>query len=116
VDQLCIDIAPQSYENERAFWAALTGTEPGQGSRPELQYLAVPGMPLRLLLQRLDDGTPAPCRAHLDLSCDDLAAEQARHEALGAAVLRQMPNWTTLVDPTGLAYCITRRGPSTGTL
>jgi hypothetical protein len=116
VDQLCIDIAPQSYENERAFWAALTGIERGRGSRPEFEYLAGPGMPLRLLLQRLDNDAAAPCRAHLDLSCDNLAAEQARHEALGATILRQMPNWTTLVDPRGLAYCITRRDPSTGAL
>ena len=73
-------------------------------------------MPLRLLLQRLDDDPDAPCRAHLDLACDDVAAEQDRHEALGAVVVRQMPNWTTLPDPTRLAYCVTRRNPSTGTL
>jgi hypothetical protein len=73
-------------------------------------------MPLRLLLQRLDDDPDAPCRADLDLACDDVAAEQDHHEALGAVVVRQMPNWTTLPDPTRLAYCITRRNPSTGTL
>jgi hypothetical protein len=50
------------------------------------------------------------------LACDDVAAERERHEALGAVVVRQVPNCTTLLDPMGLAYCITRRAPSTGTL
>jgi hypothetical protein len=27
-----------------------------------------------------------------------------------------MPNWTTLLDPAGLVYCVTRRHPVTGTL
>jgi predicted enzyme related to lactoylglutathione lyase len=117
VDQLCLDISPQAYERERAFWSALTGWERRPGSRPEFEYLVrPPGMPLRLLLQRLDDNRPAPCRAHLDLACDDVPAERARHQALGAVVVREMPNWTTLFDPTGLLYCVTRRNPATGTL
>jgi hypothetical protein len=73
-------------------------------------------MPLRLLLQRLDDNRPGPCRAHLDLACDDLPAELARHQALGAVVVREMPKWTTLFDPSGLVYCVTQRNPATGTL
>jgi Glyoxalase-like domain len=54
--------------------------------------------------------------AHPDLACDDVDAETTRHEALGATVVRVMPNWTTLRDPAGLSYCITRRNPDTGTL
>jgi len=52
----------------------------------------------------------------LDLACDDVAAERARHQDLGAVVVREMPNWTTLLDPVGLVYCITCRSPATGTL
>jgi hypothetical protein len=72
-------------------------------------------MPLRLLLQRLDDGL-GPCRAHLDLACDDVISEQRRHELLGAALVRAMPNWTTMQCPAGAAYCITRRSPLSGAL
>ncbi len=116
LDQLCIDIPPGAYEAECRFWAALTGWECRPGSRPEFRYLARPaGMPVRLLLQRLDGGA-GPCRAHPDLACDNVSAEQRRHEALGARVVRVMPGWTTLTDPAGLGYCITRRDPDTGTL
>jgi len=72
-------------------------------------------MPLRLLLQRLDEPhSGRGCPAHLDLACDDVPGERARHESLGATVVRVMDNWTTLLDPAGLAYCITRRSPATG--
>jgi hypothetical protein len=75
-----------------------------------------PGMPLGLLVQRLDDDSSAPCHFHLDLACEDVEAEVRRHKALGAGVVRVMPGWTTLVDPSGLFYCVTRRDPGRGTL
>jgi len=115
VDQVCVDIPPADFPAEAAFWEALTGWERRSGSRPEFQYLVrPPEMPLRLLLQRLGDHTEVgPCRAHLDLACDDVAAERLRHERLGAVDVAE-PSWTTLRDPTGLLYCITHRQPSTG--
>ncbi len=116
VDQLCLDIPPGAYAEESAFWAALTGWERRSGPRPEFEHLGrSPGMPLRLLLQRLDDDRSARCLSHLDLACEDVDAEVHRHEALGAEVVRAMPGWTTLLDPSGLAYCVTRRSPGTGT-
>jgi hypothetical protein len=117
VDQVSLDIPPGSFERESAFWPALTGWQRRPGSRPEFEYLVRPaGMPLRLLLQRRDDAGADGVTAHPDLACDDVPAERWRHEALGAEVVRTMPNWTTLRDPAGLLYCITRRNPLTGTL
>jgi hypothetical protein len=117
VDQLSIDIPPEYYDQECAFWSRLTGWPQSSGSRPEFTFLSRPeGMPLRLLLQRLDEphlGRPG-CTAHLDLACDDVPAERARHESLGASVVRVMASWTTLRDPAGLRYCITGRNPATG--
>ena len=57
----------------------------------------------------MDD--PQPIRAHVDLSCDDNAAEVARHERLGAQVVRRTEGWTTLRDPLGSLYCVSRRVP-----
>lgn len=118
LDQVCLDVPPSGYEAEGAFWAELTGWELRPGSRPEFGYLVRPaGIPLRILLQRLDT-PPADGRAgcHPDLACTDVAAETARHEGLGARVLARFPNWTTLADPSGAPYCLTRRDPATGTL
>jgi len=115
VDQTCLDIPPQLFDREATFWATLTGWERRTGSRPEFEYLVrPPEMPLRLLLQRLDGDQPGPCRAHLDLACDNVITEQRRHELLGATMVRIMPNWTTMRDPAGSEYCITRRDPFTG--
>jgi hypothetical protein len=118
VDQVCLDIAPSRYDDEAEFWTRLTGWERRAGSRPEFEYLVRPdGMPLRLLLQRLDrDPAGAGCRAHLDLASDDVAAEVGRHTELGAVVVHRMPDWVTLIDPAGRAYCVTRRSPDTGSL
>jgi hypothetical protein len=117
VDQLCIDIPGSAFEDETAFWAVVTGWERRFGSRPEFDYLTRPaGMPLRLLLQRVAHEQSGFCHAHLDLACDDVGAERLRHEALGATTIRIMPDWTTLEDPAGLHYCVTRRSPDTGML
>jgi hypothetical protein len=112
-DQLCLDIPAGTYESETAFWRALTGGQPSTSGRPEFQRLRPPGeLPVQFLLQRLgaDDGGVA--RAHLDMSADDPAAEVARHQSLGATVVRETDGWTTLVDPVGLTYCVTHRTPS----
>jgi len=117
VDQLAVDIPPESYDRELRFWSRLTGWPETSGSRPEFTFLSRPaGMPLRLLLQRLDEpqASGPGCTAHLDLACDDVPAERARHESLGARIVRVMPSWTTLQDPAGLLYCITGRNPATG--
>lgn len=115
VDQVCLDIPPAGFDEECAFWQAMTGWEL-QEAGPEFRRLVRPqGIPLRLLLQRLDD--PAEqVSAHLDLSSTHRAAEAARHERLGARVASVHEHWTVLTDPAGSAYCITDRDPATGLL
>ncbi len=119
VDQVCVDIPPASYDAECAFWAETTGWDLVEGSRPEFRYLARPdGMPLRILLQRLDaepDGWgDASVRAHLDIASTDRSAETDRHRGLGARVESTRQYWTVLRDPAGATYCITDRDPYTG--
>ncbi|MFJ8600471.1 VOC family protein [Streptomyces shenzhenensis] len=115
LDQVCLDIAPSVYDAESAFWAELTGWQPLAGSLPEFRVLRPPpGLPVRILLQRLDEERPAA--AHLDLACADIAATRARHEDLGARVVARGPHWTVLHDPAGGAYCLTGRDPETGGL
>lgn len=117
VDQLCLDIPASRLAPERTFWSAFTGWTLF-GRRPDFTVLDRPtGQPVRLIFQRLDAAEPGqPVSAHLDLACDDADAEAGRHMALGARVVRRMPYWVTLADPTGRLYCITRRDPDTGIL
>jgi predicted enzyme related to lactoylglutathione lyase len=114
LDQLTIDMPAAAVAREMAFWAELTGWPLRDSPGSEFAALNRPdGMPLRLLLQRL--GEPSgPCRAHVDLACDDVPAEVRRHQALGGTVLRVTDIFTTLLDPAGQPYCVTSRNPDTG--
>lgn len=115
VDQVCLDLPAAVHDEEVAFWQALTGWELRPSpAHAELHWLErPPGLPLRILLQRLEE--PAgPVRAHLDLATTDRSAETARHVALGARVVAERGDWTVLADPTRTAYCVTDRDPGTG--
>jgi hypothetical protein len=112
VDQVCLDIPPSRYDDELAFWAAVTGwrrRDPAPGSEFG-RVTPGPEQPLQLLLQRLDHEQDT-VTAHLDWSASDHEAEVAAHEAAGAEVQGRFERWTVLRDPPGLTYCVTRRRP-----
>lgn len=73
-----------------------------------------PGLPIRVLLQRL--GEERPASAHLDLACADIDTTRARHEKLGAAFVGRGAGWTVMRDPADGVYCLTGRDPETGGL
>ncbi|WBO63931.1 VOC family protein [Streptomyces camelliae] len=115
LDQVCLDIPPSAYAAESDFWATLTGWERLTGSRPEFEVLRPPaGLPVRILLQRLDSERPAA--AHLDLACADIPTVRARHEELGAVLVSHGPHWSVMRDPAGGVYCLTGRDPETAGL
>ncbi|BBC33055.1 hypothetical protein SGFS_043490 [Streptomyces graminofaciens] len=115
LDQVCVDLAPASFDTEIAFWTTLTGWESYAGSRPEFHVLKPPpGLPTRILLQRLDASRPTS--AHLDLACSDITRTRSHHESLGAEFITRAPHWTVMRDPAGGTYCLTGRDPETGGL
>jgi hypothetical protein len=109
VDQVCIDVPPSVWKTECEFWCSLTGWALEDRDDDEFSRLRrAPGLALQVLLQRLDDEQPV-VTAHLDLACDDVEAEVERHRRLGAVDVRRTRQWTTLRDPSGRDYCVTRR-------
>lgn len=115
LDQVCIDLAPSAYDRDVVFWPALTGWAAHPGSRPEFHIVQSPaGLPVRILLQRLDEDRPTA--AHLDLSCSDIEATRTWHEKLGATFVSRGARWTVMRDPAGGTYCLTGRDPVTGGL
>lgn len=118
LDQLCLDIPPDAYERECAFWAALTGWDLRSGGRPEFAYLDRPAqIPLRLLLQRRDRAGPSDrVTGHADFACARRELLAARHAASGARIVSVFPHWTVMTDPAGRSYCLTGRDPETGKL
>ncbi|MGL4175595.1 MAG: VOC family protein [Dermatophilaceae bacterium] len=112
LDQVCLDIPGARYDTEVAFWSGLTGWRLCAGRRPEFSYLErPPGIPFRMLLQRLGQQN-GEVRAHPDLACADRAASTARHVAAGARVRAEGDGWTVMADPVGRVYCLTDRSPT----
>ena len=115
VDQVCLDVPPSRYDEELAFWSALTGwqrRDPSPGSEFG-RVTPPPDQPLQLLVQRLDDEQEA-VTAHLDWATSDREAEVAAHVAAGAQLQGRFEHWTVLRDPAGMTYCVTRRRPEEG--
>lgn len=112
VDTLCIDVPPDGFDRECAFWADLTGWAARSLPMPEYAALLPPAdavLAARVILQRLgnsDEGDRA--RGHVDFGCTDPDAVQ-RHVALGARVVRTLDYWTVLTDPAGREYCLVNR-------
>jgi hypothetical protein len=110
VDTLCLDVPPDEFDREVAFWAAFTGQESHPAPVPGYAYLTrAPGWPIRLLLQRRDAAAADDrTRAHVDFGCTDEGA-RARHVALGARVADAQQYWTVLADPAERVYCLVNR-------
>jgi hypothetical protein len=45
---------------------------------------------------------------HIDIETDDVAAEVARLEALGAKRVAQVKTWWVMESPTGQRFCVVR--------
>lgn len=109
IDKIVIDVPAFAHDRELAFWRNATGGETGHSGRyPEFHWARLPGQAIAMLIQRLDEG---PGRVHLDIHTDDLDAEVARLEALGAERVRQVHNWWIMRDPAGLLFCVVSEEP-----
>jgi len=106
--KVVIDAPPDLHDQELAFWQGALGQElPGIYSA-EYHGALLRGHDLMLLMQRLESGTP---RVHLDIHTDDLDAEVARLERLGAERVQKVQTWQVMRDPAGLLFCVLPMSP-----
>lgn len=102
--KVVIDVAPEDHDREVAFWQAASGRSlAGFAGQPEYHGAMLHGQEFALLTQRLDEG---PSRVHLDIHTDDLEAEVARLERLGAQTVGRVRQWCVMRDPAGLLFCV----------
>ena len=57
-----------------------------------------------LQIQRVDHES----RVHIDIETDDIPAEVARLEKLGARVSERLERWVVMQAPTGQRFCVVR--------
>lgn len=109
-----IDCKVGDVDAAAEFWSKALGravkpVEPGDG--PYRELAADPAEPM-VLVQKVDHDS----RIHLDIEADDLDAEVARLEALGAKRIAFVKRWWVMEAPTGQRFCIVspQRGPIAG--
>lgn len=104
----CTDVAAQAR-----FWTTALGYRQtgADGQYVNLGPTADSGGP-QLLLQGVPEPKTAKIRLHLDLLVEDVDAEVARLEALGATRLPAEPfdeyghQWVVMADPEGNEFCV----------
>ncbi|MBS0557710.1 MAG: VOC family protein [Proteobacteria bacterium] len=111
ISAFVIDCQSDDLAAATAFWSAALGREvasadqDGDGKYAELKTDADEPF---LLLQRVDH----EARIHLDIETDDLDAEVARLESLGAKRVAFVKRWWVMQAPTGHRFCVVRKQPA----
>lgn len=101
-----IDCKTDDMPAAARFWSAALRREvaPPHPDYPSYRVLScAPGEPM-LMLQRVEHDS----RVHLDIESEDIDAEVARLEALGARKLERVRSWVVMEAPTGQRFCVVR--------
>jgi len=60
------------------------------------------------LMQRLLQRVEHESRVHLDIETDDIGAEVARLQNLGATTFKRLDRWVVMQAPSGQRFCVVR--------
>ena len=100
-----IDSRSDDLDTSANFWSAALGiaiTDPDSGGTGQYaEFAGVPG-DLHVEVQKVDH----PSRVHLDIETDDIDAEVARLEALGATRVAFVKRWWVMQAPDGQRFCV----------
>ena len=104
----CIDCQTEDLDVAATFWSQALGyglktTDSNTDSGP---YRALDAAKdgLSVEVQQVEH----PSRVHLDIQSDNIEAEVARLEKLGAKRVKQIRTWWVLEAPTGQRFCVVR--------
>lgn|SRR5512138_686481 len=102
-----IDCQTDDLEKAAQFWSAALGyaLKPRE-EEPDGKYrqLMTSAEGLHIEVQQVSHES----RVHLDIESDDIEAEVARLEKLGAKRVGQIKRWVVMEAPTGQRFCVVR--------
>ncbi|OOG60280.1 VOC family protein [Rhodanobacter sp. C03] len=104
---LLIDCRVSDVDQAARFWADALGREIDSGhpgTRGNYRMLATPPDEPIVQIQRVEHES----RVHIDIETDNIPAEVARLEALGAHVVDRLERWVVMQAPTGQRFCVVR--------
>ena len=107
LNSILIDCKVEDIDAAAQFWAEALGrpvdpAHPGTGG--DYVMLETPPGELPVQIQRVEHES----RVHLDIESDDIPAEVARLEKLGATVDTRMERWVVMRAPSGQRFCVVR--------
>ena len=107
LSNLVLDCKVEDLAEATTFWSKALGKpvasldQDGDGKYAELVTAADEPM---ILLQKVDHDP----RVHLDIETDDIEAEVARLEKLGARKVAFVKRWWVMEAPSGHRFCVVR--------
>ena len=104
---LLIDCRTTDIDGAARFWSEALGRaiDPDHpGTRGNYRMLETPAGEPIVQLQRVEHES----RVHIDIETDDIPAEVARLQALGATVVDRLERWVVMQAPTGQRFCVVR--------
>lgn len=99
-----IDCRSDDLAAASRFWSAALGYPTRATDDPRYVDLVVPAGQPAVVVQQVEHAS----RVHLDIETDDVEAEVARLEALGAVRVAQVKTWWVMQAPTGQRFCVIR--------
>ena len=102
-----IDCQTADLDSAAQFWAqalnrpARRPADPADGNYRDLE---TPPGEMVVVIQQVDHAS----RVHIDIETDDLDAEVARLEKLGARRVGFVKRWWVMEAPTGQRFCVVR--------
>ncbi|HLO21747.1 MAG TPA: VOC family protein [Sphingomicrobium sp.] len=107
INGILIDCNVEDIQEAAHFWAEALGrpVDPDHpGTRGDYVMLETPPNGISVQIQRVDHES----RVHIDIETDDIPAEVARLEKLGATIERRLERWVVMRAPSGQRFCIVR--------
>ena len=101
-----IDCRTSDVAAAARFWSAAFGRPVDERAAADPRYVALAMNPGEVLCQV--QAVTHESRVHLDIETDDVDAEVARLEALGARPVERKTTWAVLEAPTGHRFCVGR--------
>lgn len=102
---LIIDCRTDDLDQAAAFWSAALGRKAVRDPRSDdskYRRLETGADGLEIEVQKVDHES----RVHLDIETNDIQAEVARLESLGARRVGKVHSWVVMEAPTGQRFCV----------
>jgi len=106
-----IDCRTDDLNGAADFWSKALGMPPKarqDATQPIYVNLESDARDLHIEVQQVEHES----RLHLDIESDDIDAEVARLEKLGARRLAKVRTWVVMEAPTGQRFCVVRANPA----